>query len=154
MQTSIYAPYSLNKLVNKQQYSITNKISCKAIGVSDTLLNNRWEQDDYIYNAMVDSISYIYNQSKPTAKDVRDALKGKYYWKTQEVSNYTTSKHFLASKFLNYKMVDARPVVEQFNEIFHIWVSLVSITWKWMRKLLFHILLIEFFPPRKKKKGK
>jgi ribosomal protein S26 len=39
MQTSIYAPYSLNKLVNKQQYSITNKISCKVIEVSDTLPN-------------------------------------------------------------------------------------------------------------------
>jgi hypothetical protein len=54
--------------VNKQQYSITNKISCKAIGVSDTLPNNRWEQDDYIYNAMVDSVLYIYDQSKATAK--------------------------------------------------------------------------------------
>jgi hypothetical protein len=32
----------------------------------------------------------------------------------------TTSKKFLASKFMNYRMVDARPIVEQFNEILHI----------------------------------
>jgi hypothetical protein len=70
---------------------------------------------------MVDSVLYIYDQSKLTAKDVWDALKGKYCWKTQQLSNfYTTSKQFLAFEFLNYKMVDARPIVEEFNEIFHI----------------------------------
>jgi len=31
-----------------------------------------------------------------------------------------TSKRFLASKFMNYKMVNARHIVEQFNEILHI----------------------------------
>jgi ribosomal protein S26 len=60
MQTSIYAQYSLNKLVNKQQYSITNKILCKAIGVSNTLPYNRWEQDNYIYNAMHGWLCIVY----------------------------------------------------------------------------------------------
>jgi hypothetical protein len=32
----------------------------------------------------------------------------------------TTSKKFLASKFMNYRMVDARSIVEQINEILHV----------------------------------
>jgi hypothetical protein len=31
-----------------------------------------------------------------------------------------TSKKFLTSKFMNYRMVDDRPIVEQFNKILHI----------------------------------
>jgi hypothetical protein len=62
---------------------------------------------------MVDSLFDIY-QSKSTAKDVWDALKAKYLLED------ATSKKFLASKFMNYRIVDVRPVVEQFNEILHI----------------------------------
>jgi hypothetical protein len=66
-----------------------------------------------ICNAMVDSLFDIY-QSKSTAKDVWVALEDKYLLKD------ATNKKFLASKFMNYRMVDARLIVEQFNEIMHI----------------------------------
>jgi hypothetical protein len=55
----------------------------------------------------VDPLFDIYQ----TTKDVWDALEAQYLLED------ATSKKFLASKFMNYKMVDARPVVEQFNEI-------------------------------------
>jgi hypothetical protein len=47
-------------------------------------------------------------------KDVWVALKVKYLLED------ATSKKFLVSKFINYRMVDARPIVKQFNEILHI----------------------------------
>ncbi|XP_062161935.1 uncharacterized protein LOC133868960 [Alnus glutinosa] len=86
--------------------------------IADTRTRMKWEQDDYICkghicNAMVDSLFDIYH-SKTTAKDVWDALEAKYLLED------ATSKKFLASKFMNYRMVDARPIVEQFNEILHI----------------------------------
>jgi hypothetical protein len=86
--------------------------------IAETRARMKWEQDDYICkghicNAMVDSLFDIY-QSKSTAKDVWDAFEAKYLLED------ATSKKFLASKFMNYRMVDARPVVEQFNEILHI----------------------------------
>jgi hypothetical protein len=86
--------------------------------IAETRTRMKWEQDDYICkghicNAMVDSLFDIY-QSKSTAKDVWDALEAKYLLED------ATSKKFLASKFMNYRMVDVRPVVEQFNEILHI----------------------------------
>ena len=70
----------------------------------------KWEQDDYICkghicNAMVDSLFNIY-QSKSMAKDVWDALEAKYLLED------ATSKKFLASKFMNYKMINVRPIVE------------------------------------------
>jgi hypothetical protein len=80
--------------------------------IAETWARMKWEQDVYIYkghicNAMVDSLFDIY-QSKSTAKDVWDILEAKYLLKD------ATSKKFLTSKFMNYRMVDARPIVEHF----------------------------------------
>ncbi|GKB92753.1 zinc finger, CCHC-type containing protein [Tanacetum coccineum] len=55
----------------------------------------KWENDDYIYRG------HILNKSKYMAEDA-------------------FSKKFLVSNFNNYKMVDSRPVMEQFNELFRI----------------------------------
>jgi hypothetical protein len=49
-----------------------------------------------------------------TAKDVWVALEVKFLLED------ATNKKFLASKFMNYRMVDARSIVNQFNEILHI----------------------------------
>ena len=78
----------------------------------------KWESDDYIckghiLNAMSDNLFDIY-QNKATAKKIWDSLEAKYLLED------AASKKFLATKFFNYKMVDGRPVVEQFHEIMHI----------------------------------
>ncbi|KAH9780112.1 CCHC-type domain-containing protein [Citrus sinensis] len=52
--------------------------------------------------------------NKTTAKEIWDSLETKYMMEDG------TSKKFLASKFFNYRMVDNRLVVEQYNEILHI----------------------------------
>jgi hypothetical protein len=70
--------------------------------IANTGARMKWEEDDYIY------------QSKPRDKDVWDTLEAKYLLED------VTSKKFLVSKFMNYKMVDTRPIVEQFNENLHI----------------------------------
>ncbi|XP_042972832.1 uncharacterized protein LOC122304639 [Carya illinoinensis] len=78
----------------------------------------KWEQDDYICkrhicNAMSDTLFDAY-QDKATVKDLWDALKAKYFLEDAK------SKKFLETKIFSYKMVDSRPIVEQFNEIMHI----------------------------------
>ena len=88
----------------------------------DTLAAQRerlkWEQDDYvcnghICNSMSDALFDIYHEMA-TAKEIWDALEGKY------ISHDATSKKFLVQKFFNYKMTDDRSIVEQFHEIMHI----------------------------------
>lgn len=95
---------------------------CPSANEDETIAESRaiikWEKDDYIckgliYNAMTDTLFDAY-QNKATAKDLWDALEAKYLFED------TTSKKFLTTKFFNYKMVDFRPIVEQFNEIMHI----------------------------------
>jgi hypothetical protein len=78
--------------------------------IFETRTRMKWEQYDYICkghicNAMVDSLFDIY-QSKSTAKYVWEALEAKYLLRD------ATSKKLLASKFMNNRMVDARPIVE------------------------------------------
>jgi hypothetical protein len=86
--------------------------------IADTRARMKWEQEDYICkghicNAMVDSLFDIY-QSKSKAKDILDTLEAKYLLED------ATSKKFFAYKFMNYIMVDVKPIVEQFNKILHI----------------------------------
>ncbi|WVY99170.1 hypothetical protein V8G54_031321 [Vigna mungo] len=76
---------------------------------------NKWENDDYvchghILNGMPDSLFDIY-QYVDSAKELWNQLKSKY------ISEYMSSKKFLVSNFNNYKMIDPRPVIEQFHEI-------------------------------------
>ena len=52
--------------------------------------------------------------NKSTTKEIWESLEAKYMMEN------ATSKKFLVSKFFNYKMVDNRLVVEQYNEILHI----------------------------------
>jgi hypothetical protein len=85
--------------------------------IAETQARMKWEQDDYICegcicNDVVDSLFDIY-QSKSTAKDVWDVLEAKYLLED------ATSKKCLVSKFMNYKMINVRPIIEQFHEILH-----------------------------------
>lgn len=79
---------------------------------------SKWENDDYIcrghiLNGMSDPLFDIY-QNIESAKELWDSLESKY------MAEDSSSKKFLVSDFNNYKMVDSRSVMEQFNEILRI----------------------------------
>ncbi|GJT77290.1 zinc finger, CCHC-type containing protein [Tanacetum coccineum] len=78
----------------------------------------KWENDDYIcrgriLNGMSDSLFDVYLNFE-SAKKLWDSLESKY------MAEDASSKKFLVSNFNNYKMVDSRPVMEQFNELLRI----------------------------------
>ncbi|GJZ04997.1 zinc finger, CCHC-type containing protein [Tanacetum coccineum] len=62
---------------------------------------------------MSDSLFDIYHNVE-SAKELWDSLESKY------MAEDASSKKFLVSNFNNYKMVDSRHVMEQFNELFRI----------------------------------
>ncbi|CAM8951386.1 unnamed protein product [Rhodiola kirilowii] len=76
---------------------------------------SKWENDDYIcrghiLNGMADNLFDVY-QNVESAKELWDALEAKY------MREDASSKKFVVSNFNSYKMVDSRPVPEQFNEL-------------------------------------
>ncbi|CAM8975487.1 unnamed protein product [Rhodiola kirilowii] len=76
---------------------------------------SKWENDDYIcrghiLNGMADNLFDVY-QNVESANELWDALETKY------MREEASSKKFLVSNFNSYKMVDSRPVPEQFNEL-------------------------------------
>ena len=86
--------------------------------MAQTRKRNKWENDDYIcrghiLNGMSDTLFDIY-QNVESAKELWDSLEAKY------MAEDASSKKFLVSKFMNYRMVDSRPVMEQYNELLSI----------------------------------
>nr|KAJ0195046.1 hypothetical protein LSAT_V11C700360720 [Lactuca sativa] len=83
-----------------------------------TRRRSKWENDDYIccvhiLNGMPDSLFDIY-QNFESAKELWDSLESKY------MAEDASSKKFLVSNFMGYKMIDSRPVMEQFHEMLRI----------------------------------
>nr|GEV04078.1 zinc finger, CCHC-type [Tanacetum cinerariifolium] len=81
----------------------------------------KWENDDYICNVhisngMSDSLFDVYTNVE-SAKELWDSLESKYMEYMDEDSS---SKKFIVSNFNNYKMVDSRPVMKQYNELLRI----------------------------------
>jgi len=79
---------------------------------------SKWENDDYIcrghiLNGMSDPLFDIY-QNIESAKELWDCLESKY------MAEDSSSKKFLVTDFNNYKMVESRSVMEQFNELLRI----------------------------------
>ncbi|KAK3004905.1 hypothetical protein RJ639_017953 [Escallonia herrerae] len=75
----------------------------------------RCDQDDeicrgHILNGMSNTLFDAYHTVK-TAKELWNQLERRY------ITEDATSKRFIVSKFFDYKMVDGRSVMEQFNEI-------------------------------------
>ncbi|GKC46663.1 zinc finger, CCHC-type containing protein [Tanacetum coccineum] len=75
----------------------------------------KWDNDDYvcrglILNGMSDPLFDIYHNVE-SFKELWDSLEAKYMVKD------ASSKKFLVSNFINYKMTDSRPVLEQYNEL-------------------------------------
>ncbi|GJY18442.1 zinc finger, CCHC-type containing protein [Tanacetum coccineum] len=78
----------------------------------------KWENDDYIcrghiLNGMSDSLFDIY-QNAESAKTLWESLESKY------MAEDASATKFLVSSFMNYKMVDTRPVMEQYHEMLRI----------------------------------
>ena len=78
----------------------------------------KWENDDYIcrghiLNALSDALFDVYQNSE-TTKELQDALHAKY------LIDDATIKTFLVSQFMNYRMVDNKPVIDQLHEIQYI----------------------------------
>ncbi|XP_058725703.1 uncharacterized protein LOC131596996 [Vicia villosa] len=79
---------------------------------------SKWENDDYIcrghiLNGMSDPLFDIY-QNVESAKELWDCLEAKY------MEEDSSRKKFLVTNFNNYKMVESRSVMEQFNELLRI----------------------------------
>nr|GEW63236.1 zinc finger, CCHC-type [Tanacetum cinerariifolium] len=78
----------------------------------------KWENDDYIcrghiLNGLSDSLFDVYTNVE-SAKESWDSLESKY------MAEDSSSKKFLVCNFNNYKMVDSRPVMAQYNELLRI----------------------------------
>ncbi|VFQ66976.1 unnamed protein product [Cuscuta campestris] len=78
----------------------------------------KWENDDYIcrghiLNGMSDSLFDVY-QNVESAKLLWDGLEETY------MAEDALSKKFLVSNFNNYKMINSRRVMEQYNELLRI----------------------------------
>ncbi|GKB88169.1 hypothetical protein Tco_0960441, partial [Tanacetum coccineum] len=78
----------------------------------------KWENDDYIcrgriLNGMSDFLFDIY-QNAESAKILWESLESKY------MAEDDSATKFLVSSFMNYKMVDTRPVMEQYHEMLRI----------------------------------
>ncbi|GKA56197.1 zinc finger, CCHC-type containing protein [Tanacetum coccineum] len=79
---------------------------------------NKWDNDDYVYRGLIlkgmsNPLFNIY-QSVESSKELQDSLEAKY------MAEDASSKNFLISNFSNYKMINSRPVMEQYNELFGI----------------------------------
>ncbi|GKG00627.1 hypothetical protein Tco_0302317, partial [Tanacetum coccineum] len=83
--------------------------------VEQIMKKSKWDNDDYVWrgiilNGMSDSLFNIY-QNVESRKELWDSLEAKYM--VEDASR----KKFLVSDFINYKMTDLRPVMEQYNEL-------------------------------------
>ncbi|KAK9750003.1 hypothetical protein RND81_02G165400 [Saponaria officinalis] len=75
----------------------------------------RWQKKMHF---LLTTLKVVYVLSTPmpelSAKELWNALESKY------MDEDASSKKFLVSNFMNYKMVDSRPVMEQYNELLRI----------------------------------
>nr|KAJ0217863.1 hypothetical protein LSAT_V11C300117180 [Lactuca sativa] len=109
-----------------------------------TRRRSKWETDDYIcrghiLNGMYDSLFDIY-QNFESAKELWDSLESKY------MVEDASSKKFLVSNFMGYKMVDSRPVMEQLHEMLRILGQFVEHNLK-MDEAIYVAMIIDKLPP-------
>ncbi len=79
---------------------------------------NKWDNDDFIcrghiLNGMTDGLFDLY-QNVESARVLWDMLEDKY------MAEDASSRKFLVSNFNSYKMVDSRPILEQYHELLRI----------------------------------
>ncbi|KAM1172309.1 hypothetical protein ACFX2G_022907 [Malus domestica] len=87
-----------------------NIFSAETLTAIDVWKHNDFLCRNYILNALDDSLYDVYVVFK-TAKELWESLEKKY--KTEDAG----SKKFVASKFLDYKMVDSKSVISQTEDL-------------------------------------
>ena len=78
----------------------------KVINVVDAWKHSDFLYKNYVLNALTDSLYNVYTDKK-TTKELCESLDQKY--KTEDVE----AKKFVVGRFLDYKMVDSKTVVNQ-----------------------------------------
>ncbi|GKB71083.1 zinc finger, CCHC-type containing protein [Tanacetum coccineum] len=78
----------------------------------------KWENDEYICRGHI--LNGIYDPLFDIYHNVESAKELWYYLESKYMAEDASSKKFLVSNFNNYKMVNSRPVMEQFNELLRI----------------------------------
>ncbi|XP_052198257.1 uncharacterized protein LOC127805540 [Diospyros lotus] len=94
--------------------------TAKEVAAKEALMHTDFLCQNYILSALVDSLYNVYCTAYPTAKDLWDALDKKY--KLEDAG----TKKFLVGKFLDYKMVDSKLVVNQLEELQVLFSDLLS----------------------------
>nr|KAJ0197979.1 hypothetical protein LSAT_V11C700346810 [Lactuca sativa] len=92
-----------------------------------TRRRSKWENDDYICRG------HILNE-------LWDSLESKY------MAEDASSKKFLVSNFMSYKMIDSRPVMEQFHEMLRILGQFTQHNLK-MDEAIYVAVIIDKLPP-------
>lgn len=80
------------------------------ISVVDAWKHSDFLNRNYILNSLADSLYIVYSSMK-TAKELWESLDRKY--KTEDAG----AKKFIVGRFLDYKMVDSKPVISQVQEL-------------------------------------
>ncbi|GJS49547.1 zinc finger, CCHC-type containing protein [Tanacetum coccineum] len=116
-----YDPYNDDMYKNHDLYehlqSICDGLDITAMTEEDAFLVDNVEGGlcvDYTDAEIVGRCNSGSDKDKGKAKDLWDSLKSKY------MAEDSSSKKSLVSNFNNYKMVDSRPVMEQYNELLRI----------------------------------
>nr|GEW85312.1 zinc finger, CCHC-type [Tanacetum cinerariifolium] len=91
------------------------QLSLKDCTWDQQIRRNKWDNDDYVCRGLIlkgmsDPLFDIYQNVK-SGKELSDSLEAKY------MVVDASSKKFLVSNFINYKMIDSRPIMEQYNEL-------------------------------------
>nr|KAJ0218484.1 hypothetical protein LSAT_V11C300108620 [Lactuca sativa] len=109
-----------------------------------TRRRSKWENDDYIcrghiLNGMSDSLFDIY-QNFESAKELWDSPESKC------MDEDASCKKFLVSNFMGYKMIDSRPVMEQYHEMLRILGQFAQHNLK-MDEAIVMVVIINKLPP-------
>ncbi|XP_052177552.1 uncharacterized protein LOC127791608 [Diospyros lotus] len=85
--------------------------TAEEVVAKEALMHTDFLCRNYILSALPDSLYNVYCTAYPTVKELWDALDKKY--KLEDAG----TKKFLVAKFLDYKMVDSKLVVNQLEEL-------------------------------------
>ncbi|GKB19883.1 zinc finger, CCHC-type containing protein [Tanacetum coccineum] len=83
--------------------------------VEQVMKRNKWDNDDYVCRGLIlkgkSDLLFDIQQIVESRKELWDSLEAKYMAKD------ASSKKFFVSNFINYKITNSRPVMEQHNEL-------------------------------------
>ncbi|GJY14521.1 hypothetical protein Tco_0384943 [Tanacetum coccineum] len=82
------------------------------------------KEDAFLVDNFKGGVCSDYSDAELMKDDTQEAIRRRAKWENDDyicrghiLNQDTSSKKFLVSNFNNYKMVDSRPIMEQFNEL-------------------------------------